>query len=242
MDSRVEPMAPIAAKLASLHPLDEQDMAALLALPAIYATHELPGLLAKEGSLAPPYCIFITDGFAVRQKITSEGKRQILSFHMPGDFVDAQHLFLKCADHSVAAITPLEVIRFNKRLFRETMLHSSKISQAMWVYTLLESGMFREWMLNVGARHGTAGVCHLICEIAWRLEQGAPSDGTTISMPLTQEQIGAAVGLTPVHVNRILKSLILNDVIRQRGKDIQFIDWHRIATEGQFDPHYLLPH
>ncbi|MGU3496332.1 Crp/Fnr family transcriptional regulator [Xanthobacteraceae bacterium A53D] len=241
MHSKAGLMAPVAAKLDGLFKLDVGDLSALGEILTAYTAHEAPGLLVPEGAVAPAFCMFISAGFAIRHKVASDGKRQILSFHMPGDFLDAQHMSLGVTDHSIEAITEVEVICFPRQEFREMLLKRPNVAHAMWIETQIEAAITREWLVNAGARGGPASVSHLLCEIAWRLEKGKLGDGTTVTIPFTQEQIGEAVGLTPVHVNRVLKGLTAKGLLSRKGQQLSFPDWHAFAKAGEFNPLYLAP-
>lgn len=109
----------------------------------------------------------------------------------------------------------------------------------MWIDTLIDASIFREWLLNVGRREAKARVSHLICELARRLELAGLADGAGYVLPMTQEQLADATGLTPVHINRTLKTLETEGLIVRNKRHIQIPDWQRLREAAGFSELYL---
>ena len=115
----------------------------------------------------------------------------------------------------------------------------SAVRMAMWVDTLIDASIFREWVVNVGRRDARARVAHLLCELAVRLDKvGAGRDGL-FDFPITQEQIADCTGLTPVHTNRTLQLLRKDGLIQLNAKSLSILDWDRLRQVGDFDELYL---
>jgi len=95
-----------------------------------------------------------------------------------------------------------------------------------------------QWVVNVGRRDAKARLAHLLCEMAFRYK--APRQGAQVQfrLPMTQDQLADAAGLTPVHVNRTLKALEPIGV-QFRHKMVRILDWERLAEVGDFDSGYL---
>lgn len=226
-------------KLRTRADLAPSDCAAILELPYVSRTYEAPAYILREGEPSPKHCSFIVSGLAFRQKLTGEGARQIVSIHMTGDFLDLQHLFLNRADHSVQALTRLEAAEIERDALQELVLQRPAIAKAMWVDALVDASIFREWVVNVGRRDSRARVAHLLCEVALRMERAGIAEHHRYELPMTQEQLGDAVGLTPVHVNRTLKSLADDGLIHRDKRHIRFEDWERISKVADFSALYL---
>jgi CRP-like cAMP-binding protein len=94
-------------------------------------------------------------------------------------------------------------------------------------------------VVNVGRRDSRSRVGHLLCEIGLRLQLAGLSDGRRYSMPMTQEQLADAAGLTAVHVNRVLKQLVAEGLIRRDKRMIEIPDWERLAAAADFNERYL---
>ncbi|MDB5705981.1 MAG: Crp/Fnr family transcriptional regulator [Sphingomonas bacterium] len=229
----------IVRKLESRARLDPGDRAAIMALPYAHRTYEAPAYVLREGEPPRKQCNFVLSGLAFRQKLAATGARQIVSIHMAGDFLDVQHLFLNRADHSVQALSRLETAEIDRVALQDLVLRHPAIGRAMWVDTLIDASIFREWILNVGRRDAKARVAHLLCEVSIRMEAAGLTDGTGYELPLTQEQLGDAVGLTSVHVNRTLRVLAEQGLIRRDRRHVRFDDLKSLRAAADFSALYL---
>lgn len=194
--------------------------------------------LAREGDRANECCILI-DGFACRYKTASGGGRQIVSFHVPGDFLDLQHLLFERADHSIQTVTPATIAWVRCDALRAIARERPAVGEALWRDTLVEASIFREWVLNVGRRDAMTRVAHMLCEFAARCETAGIGTPRRLRLPMTQEHIADATGLTPVHVNRMLRMLRDQGVIGGTGKQIEIANWQRMHAVADFRPDYL---
>jgi CRP-like cAMP-binding protein len=178
-------------------------------------------------------------GFAYRHKVTGEGGRQILSVHMPGEFLDLQNSLLGLADHNVQALTRCEVASVPVTALRRLAVEHPVVGRAMWIDTLVDSAIFREWIVNVGRRDSISRIAHLLCEFALRLRAAGLAEGDAYELPMTQEQIADCSGLTPVHVNRVLKELGRRGLIERQKRAVRIADWDQLRQIGDFNGRYL---
>jgi CRP-like cAMP-binding protein len=109
----------------------------------------------------------------------------------------------------------------------------------MWHDTLVDGSVFREWIANVGRRDARTRLAHLLCEFALRLEAAGLGEHSKWELPMTQEQLADATGLTPVHVNRTLKTLDADGLIVRNKRAVSVSDWKRLAAAGDFQSGYL---
>jgi CRP-like cAMP-binding protein len=225
-------------RLETRAPLADEDRAAIRALPVTYRTLEHATYMVREGE-PPEYCTVLLTGFAYRHKVTGDGERQILSVHMPGEFLDLQNSFLRVADHNVQALTRCEIAAIPVPALEALASRYPRISRAMWIDTLIDASVFREWMVNVGRRDSTSRIAHLLCEYALRLHAAGLAEERRYELPMTQEQLADAVGLTPVHVNRVLKELGRMKLIIRDKRAVEIIDWERLRHVGDFNSRYL---
>ncbi|NJC40362.1 CRP-like cAMP-binding protein [Brevundimonas alba] len=232
------PLQMLLRRLELIVDLPEEDRQAVLALPHRTRTVEASTYLTREGDV-PTVCGVLGTGFAYRQKLTGDGVRQIVALHIPGDALDMQHLFLDMADHSVQMLTRGEVAFIPRKDLQELINARPLVRQAVLSSILVEGSIFREWVLNVGRRDARTRLAHLLCEFASRMEAQGLSDGEGFELPITQEQLADAVGLTPVHVNRTLKSLEADGLITRNKRNIVFPSWERMRDVGDFNPRYL---
>lgn len=219
-------------------PLDDLDRAALLSLP-FEQRRVAPGrYIVREGDRSPGSTLII-QGLAIRHKVTVDGARQILSVHIPADFVDLQGTLLTVLDHNVQALTECELAIFPREAMVRLIDTHPRVARALWIDTLIDGSIFREWIVNVGRRDARSGMAHLLCEFARRLEVAGLGKADGYELPMTQEQLADALGLTPVHVNRVLKDLDREGLIKREKRYVQIQDWHRLKKVGGFSELYL---
>ncbi|MDQ4086905.1 MAG: Crp/Fnr family transcriptional regulator [Pseudomonadota bacterium] len=188
---------------------------------------------------APTHCGLLVSGFAFRQKVTGDGARQIVGLYMPGDAIDLQNLFLEVADHSVQTLTPAEICYIPREALRDLALSRPKIAHALSVAAVIDGSIFREWVLNVGRRDSRTRMAHLLCEVAVRLQSDQIADDFAFDLPMTQEQLADALGLTSVHVNRTLQSLEADGLISRSRRRVTIPDWKQLRDAGDFNQRYL---
>lgn len=228
----------LAKRLSRRCVLSAQDMRAVMAMTFVMRDMSAGAYLIREGQ-RPTKCQLIMAGSAVRHKLTDEGGRQIVSVLIASELADAQNLFLPESDHNVQALTRIRIAEFDVEPMRELVLGSAAISRAMWIEALTEASIYREWLVNVGRRDARRRIGHLLCEINARLSfTGIPED-SSFELPMTQEQLGDAVGLTPVHVNRVLKTLSQEGLIHRDRRVVTVPDWPRLREVSDFDRRYL---
>lgn len=225
-------------RLETRGPLSADDRSAVRALPFIPRTLDPAGYLVREGE-PPEMCALLLSGFAYRHKVTGEGERQIMSVHMAGEFLDLQNSFLEVADHNVQALTRCELAVVAVPALRRLVMDHPAVGRAMWIDTLIDAAIFREWIVNVGRRDSLSRISHLLCEIALRLEEAGLAKDHRYEMPMTQEQIADCAGLTPVHVNRVLKELGRLGLIEREKRSFVIVDWDRLQEIGDFNTRYL---
>jgi CRP-like cAMP-binding protein len=219
-------------------PLGEVARRAILDLPFQLKSLEAGAYLVREGD-RPVTCAVLVSGHAYRQKETSDGLRQIVSIHIPGEALDLQQLALEVADHSVQMLTRGQVAVIEQANIRRLMAAEPEIAHAVFTAVLIEGSIFREWVLNVGRRNARTRMAHLLCEFALRMEKAGLAGEDGFELPITQEQLADAVGLTPVHVNRTLKALEAAGLITRNKRIIAFPSWQKMRDVADFNQRYL---
>ena len=238
MLSSTEPLAPLVRKLLNIHPLSSEDQEAVLALPHKVRQLEHGQYIVREGDL-PTHSCLVVSGFAIRHKIMGDGARQIVNVHVTGDMVDLQNSLLSVADHNVQTLTAMEAAFIPSGAILDIAFSRPAVGKALWLETLVEGSIVREWIANVGRRNSLTRVAHLLCEFAYRLDAVGIGKQCNYELPMTQEQIADAVGLTPVHVNRTLKSLDAAGLTTRTRRSVVINDLERLAEVGDFRSIYL---
>lgn len=225
-------------KIDRLVALDDCDRDAVRALPHALFSSGADEYLVREGQRETSCCI-LRSGFACRQKRTDNGARQIVSFHIPGDILDLQNLLFALADHSIQTITDATYLVVPAEDLKRVANLRPNVAEALWRDTFIDASVFREWVLNVGRRDARARIAHMLCEFAIRCEQAGLGDAETLALPMTAEQIGDATGLTRVHVNRTLASLVAEDVLAYGQPAVRIARLGRLRRIARFDATYL---
>ena len=234
-DSRLEPLL---RKLQLWQRLDDAERSAVLALPHHVERFASGKYIVRQGDQAKFSCLMLS-GYSYRHKITGDGARSIVALHMAGDMVDLQNSLLETADHSVQTLTEAEVALIPREHVVKLAFAYPKVGMAMWYDTLVDGSVFREWIANVARRDAAARLSHLLCEFGVRLQALGLAKRDSFELPMTQEQLADATGLTAVHVNRTLKELEAQGLIKRTNRYVAVGDWDRLEKAGDFDASYL---
>ena len=232
-------LEPMVRKLEYRQKLTTDDRNAILGLPHTVRMYEAHHYVVREYDRTDTSCILLS-GFAVRHKVVAGGQRQILAVHMQGELVDLQNSLLGRADHSVQMLTAGRAALIPRLEIERLAFERPAVGKALWIDTLVEASISREWTANVGRRDARTRLAHLLCEFSLRLKVAGLGDQTNYELPMTQDQLADATGLTSVHVNRTLKGLESDGLIARRNpRAIQIGDWRKLAKQGDFNSAYL---
>ena len=218
--------------------LGPADHAAILALEPEVRMHPPHATLVREGE-RPSACAVLIEGFAIRIKQTVSGERAIVGIQIPGDALDLQHLYLDCADHDVEMLTPGRLAMLPRQGLRALADRRPSIGRAIAMTNQADASILREWLLNVGRRSARARTAHLFCELSIRLAGRGLIVDEAFELPMTQEQIGDALGLTSVHINRTIKALESEGLLSRSHRSVRVADWERLRDVAEFDDLYL---
>jgi CRP-like cAMP-binding protein len=230
--------AALIRKLESIAPLAPEERAAILRLPLRLKTVAADQDILREGD-TPSECCLIVEGFACRYNLTDEGKRQIHSFHIAGDIPDLQSLHLDVMDHSLGTLVPSRLALIQHDDLRSLMRSHPRLGDLFWRDTLIDSAVFRQWMIGLGRRTAYGRIAHLLCELLVRLRAVELVEDHAVNLPVTQAELGDALGLSTVHVNRVLQDLRGENLITLHGGSLKVLDWEGLQQRGEFDPTYL---
>jgi CRP-like cAMP-binding protein len=193
--------------------------------------------IVRIGDVPSVVCLLL-EGMACRYKVSADGKRQIMSFHIPGDVPDMQSLFIDVMDHSLSALVPTTVLAIRHEIMRGIIEGYPRIAHLLWRETLIDAAVYREWIV-MRDRPAYPRIAHLFCELFLRMQAIGLTNNNTCDLPLTQSQMGDALGLSNVHVNRTLQELRAEGLIVLEGGTLTILDWDGLKEAGEFDPLYL---
>lgn len=194
--------------------------------------------LVREGD-RPDHSTLLVNGFTTRYRVLKRGQRQITAIHVPGDFVDLHSFPLKEMDHSVGALTDCDVVTVSHRALVEITEQYPHLTRLLWLSTLLDGAIHREWLVGIGRRSATQQLAHLVCEFFERLRIVDLVDGMRFHFPVTQVQLADVLGMSAVHVNRTLQELRGQRFFTWEGPMISITDWDGLQRFAEFDPLYL---
>jgi len=142
-------------------------------------------------------------------------------------------------DHSLMTMTPCKLAFIPHQSVTDMMRRCPRVADVMWRDTLIDAAIFREWMISIGRRSAYTRIAHVLCEVMMKIRAVGLADGHSCELPITQAEIGDALGLSTVHVNRSLQELRGDGLIEWRSKSLTALNWEGLKKAGEFDPTYL---
>ena len=194
--------------------------------------------IISEGE-RPEFLHLITEGWAARYKIVRSGARQITAILIPGDFLDLHATVLGHMDHGVFALTPCRVAYIDSTEMDRLTYENRRLARALWWSTLVDEAILHDWVVNVGRRDAYERIAHLLCELHCRMERIGFVQQSSLALPLTQDELADATGLTPVHTNRMLQRLRGDGLIQLSGGMLTINNIDALQKAAGFDPSYL---
>ena len=220
------------------------DAAARIALsnaalpPRRYARAEY--ILRSE---TPPSCLMIlAEGAARARRSFRDGNEQILAVHVAGDALNPGDILLGQTQCSVCALATATVVPIPIPRLLDVMRADPSIMRALWSDTAMQSAIQREWIVGLGRRAAHARLAHFLCELSFRLQLGEPPGAPAeILLPLTQRELADTLGLSAVHVNRMLQLLRARRLIEFGRNRLVIRNRQALYDMADFDPGYLVP-
>ena len=226
-------------KLRRFAELDDADVAALVRLVSHPVERDRGSDLIHEGE-RPVAMQVLLQGWACRYKALPDGARQIVGLLLPGDACNPHVTLLETMDHSIGIVSDARVAAIAPQDIEKMLARHEAVTTALRCASLVDESILREWLTNASRRDAHARIGHLICELWYRLNAiGQVDEHNEFDFPLTQEQVGDALGLTPVHVNRMVKRLREDGLIDIRSRRLSVLKPAKLATISDFDPAYL---
>jgi CRP-like cAMP-binding protein len=230
---------PLLLRLRRLDRLSPEEETALIACVTRERAVGRGEEFVPQGS-SPSESILMLDGFSARSKVLQDGQRQITALHMAGDFVDLHSFLLKAMDHSVVALTDCRVAPVPHDKLRALTDRYSHLARVLWLTTLIDAAIHREWLVAMGRRSAPQHLAHLMCELYLRLEVISRTEKNgSFDLPLSQAEIADTLGMSLVHTNRVLGELRRDGLLEWRARLVTIPDFRKLAEFAEFDPIYL---
>lgn len=192
----------------------------------------------REGE-KPDSCTVLISGWACRYKMLEDGRRQIMALLLPGDVCDYGSFMLSRLDHSIGALGPLTCGRIPQKRFEALTRNRPLLSRAFLLDTLAVLSVQREWTVNLGQRDAYERMAHFFCELFVRLRAVGLTNGDQCDCPLTQADLGDALGISSIHVNRIIQELRRHNLVDMASRTLTIPNLRALEIAGLFSPDYL---
>lgn len=225
-------------KLEGCNPLTATEVAALAAATSNPRQVAPKTDLIREGDRPGPVFVML-DGWACRYKILPNGTRQVLAFLMPGDCCDLHVSLLAEMDHCIQTITPALVATIDRVNMGVMMDEHRGISKALYVSQLIDEGTMRAWITSMGRRTSTERVAHLMCELYLRARNIGLKTEPALALPLSQLLLADSLGMTAVHLNRVLKVLRAEGAMSLDRRSLLITNPAKLVQVAGFDENYL---
>jgi len=235
---REPPIIPLLRKLERYGPISNSEKEFLTHAIARVTEYEAGQSIVDKGAAPFDSCLVI-EGFVGRVRLLPDGTRQIMAFHIPGDFCDLHSFVLKKMDHGIQALSRCRMAKVPHSKIHEITERFPRLTRSLWWDVALDAAIHREWMISMGRRSAYEQMAHLYCEMLLRLRAVGLADDNTYDLPVTQQDLGDAFGLTSVHVNRTLQALKRGNLVISHGKRITIPDIDALKKAAGFDPSYL---
>ncbi|VXC01292.1 Crp/Fnr family transcriptional regulator [Brevundimonas sp. G8] len=213
-------------------------------IEALQKALESPKIVAAGSDIVrehtrPLHSTLLISGFSARYSTLEDGARQITEINVAGDFIDLHSLLMKQMDHGVVALTECVVAEAPHSGLIDITERHPHLTRLLWLDTIIDAAIHRQWLVAMGRRSGLGHLAHLVCELYLRLQAVGQTGDLSFDLPLTQAVLGDALGLSTVHVSRLISELRGEGVVNWSGGRIDILDWRRLAEIAEFDPTYL---
>jgi CRP-like cAMP-binding protein len=186
------------------------------------------------------HATLVVAGNAGRFDLMRNGSRQITAIYIAGDMCDLYSVAMPTAGWGLTSLGTSTVLQIPHSDMRDLAFTYPNLALAFWRDTVLDASILAKWIANVGRKDARARIAHLLCELGTRNERAGLGKRDEFELALTQEQIADAMGLTSVHVNRMLQSLRVDDLVSMRAHRVTIKDWDHLASIADFTPTFLL--
>jgi len=228
----------ILKKLSAIGELSTEERAEVATLLGTMRRVEKRRDIVQDGS-SPNHSTLLVEGLACRYKLLANGERQILSFNVPGDIVDLYSFVLRKMDHAILSLSNCVICEIPHESIKKVAATHAHLLKLLWRDTLVDSSVFRTWMINNSRRLGEARAAHLFCEVYTKLQSVGLAEDDGFGLPISQVDLGDCLGMTPVHVNRVMKQLKDDGLLTMNKGYVRILDWKKLVAFASFDPGYL---
>ncbi|WP_085309888.1 Crp/Fnr family transcriptional regulator [Planktotalea arctica] len=232
------PNKPLALKLGAFVALSEAELSILEGLHKRRRAFVAGRDLVHQGQIDHAAYI-LESGWACSYKLLHDGQRQIVDFQIPGDFLGLRSVVLHISDHSIEPVTDIEVTEVHVSDLLEVFSHTPRLATAVLWAASRDEAMVVEHLVGIGRRDAAERMAHFLLELGARLSLVGLGSRAGYACPLTQYLLADALGLSAVHVNRVLRQLREQGLVTFRDGFVTFDDYDRLVEFADFEMTYL---
>lgn len=230
--------SPIARKLGAFVALSEAELSVLDDLHRRRRTFVAGRDLVLQGQ-SDQSAYILAKGWVCSYKIQRSGSRQIVDFQIPGDFLGLRSMLFRTADHSIEPVTPVEASEIHARDLLDAFSQTPRLGTAVLWAASRDEAMVVEHLVGIGRRNALERTAHLLLELGARLKLVGLATNEGYDCPLSQYMLADALGLTAVHINRVLRELREEGLLTLKKGHVTFDDFNRLVAAVEFDKTYL---
>jgi CRP-like cAMP-binding protein len=218
--------------------ISAEEEAALRDLPLASRAIAKRSTVVRRGEFIHESTLLL-EGLVCRYKDLRNGSRQISELHIAGDFVDLHSFTLKRLDHGILAMTDCRVAAVPHERLKAITEQHPHLTRVLWFTTNLDAAIHREWLVSLGRRTALARIAHFFCELYIRFDIIGLAQPDSFPLDLTQTDLAECMGLTPVHVNRTLRTLREQGLADFRSGRVTIGNLADLKRTAEFDDTYL---
>lgn len=192
------------------------------------------GILVEGAHSAHLYTVL--SGWAFRYKILEDGRRQILNYLMPGDLMGLQGSLMNEMQHSVEALTPVNLCVFERDRLRGLFEHHATLAYDLTWIAAREERILDEHLLSIGRRSALERAAYLLVYLHTRAKAVGLFRGRKATLPLTQNHIADTLGLSVVHTNKTLRKLAQRGMVKWLDRGCEVLDSGALAGIANWEP------
>lgn len=230
--------SPLTRKLSAFVTLSEAELTVLERLHQRRRTFAAGRDMVHQGQSGQAAFI-LSSGWVCSYKLQPDGTRQIVDFQVPGDFLGLRSVLLRTSDHSFEPVVDIEAAEVLTSDLLLAFDQTPRLATAILWAASRDEAMVVEHLVGIGRRDADARMAHFLLELGSRLALVGIGDRTGYDCPLTQYHLADALGLSAVHVNRVLRQLREAGLVTFREGQVTFHDLDRLVEMAEFDPAYL---
>jgi CRP-like cAMP-binding protein len=226
---------PFVTKLATFMKLSEDDLKRLESVFEAEKTIKKQKDLVVDGA-EYRHLSFVKNGYAMRYKLLRNGKRQILNVILPGDVIGFPVSFFARSTYSVVALTDLKLNVCPIDVYVRLCFERPQFGLALVWLAVKEAAIYAERVVDIGRRTPVERLVHFLLELHSRLLTIGLADETSFKLPISQEVIADALGLSVPHLNRVMQHLRKEKLISNSARVVEFFDIPALQTLAHYQP------